>query len=107
MKRPERNKINLKEDKYRKSDKHPSHKGVVDIDGALYWVAGWFNDGEYGSYFKGDFKAVTDEELDKYFSEEQPASRSVTKPVTKEVTKPLPVKPPIVVDDDMDDDLPF
>jgi hypothetical protein len=98
MKRPERNKINLNADKYRKSDKHPSHKGVVDIDGALYWVAGWFNDGEYGSYFKGDFKAVTDEELDKYFSEDMPA---------KPASKPLPVKPPVVVDDDMDDDLPF
>jgi hypothetical protein len=80
MKRPERNKINLNADKYRKSDKHPSHKGVVDIDGTFYWVAGWFNDGEYGTYFKGDFKAVTDEEMAKYFgTESNPAIRKVDK----------------------------
>jgi hypothetical protein len=100
MKRPERNKINLNADKYRKSDKHPSHKGVVDIDGTFYWVAGWFNDGEYGTYFKGDFKAVTDEEMAKYFSDDE---QSVTKPVTKTVTKLKPV----VVEEDIDDELPF
>jgi hypothetical protein len=100
MKRPERNKINLNADKYRKSDKHPSHKGVVDIDGTYYWVAGWFNDGEYGTYFKGDFKAVTDEEMAKYFSDDE---QPVTKPVTKTVTKLKPV----VVEEDIDDELPF
>jgi hypothetical protein len=96
MKRPELNKINLKEDKYRKSNKHPSHKGVVDIDGTYYWVSGWFNDGEWGTYFKGDFKAVTDEEMAKYFSDdEQPAAKPVSKPRA------------VVVDDDISDELPF
>jgi hypothetical protein len=96
MKRPELNKINLKEDKYRKSDKHPSHKGVVDIDGTYYWVSGWFNDGEWGTYFKGDFKAVTNEEMAKYFSDdEQPASKPVSRPK------------PIMLDDDISDELPF
>jgi hypothetical protein len=98
MKRPELNKINLKEDKYRKSDKHPSHKGVVDIDGTYYWVSGWFNDGEWGTYFKGDFKAVTNEEMAKYFSDEP---QSV--PAAKPVSRPRPV----MVDDDISDELPF
>ena len=100
MKRPERNKINLNADKYRKSDKHPSHKGVVDIDGTFYWVAGWFNDGEYGTYFKGDFKAVTDEEMAKYFSDdEQPPSAPAAKPVSR--------PKPVVIQDDISDELPF
>jgi hypothetical protein len=73
---------------------------VVDIDGSYYWVSGWFNDGEYGTYFKGDFKAVTDEEMAKYFSDDE---QPVTKPVTKTVTKLKPV----VVEDDIDDELPF
>jgi hypothetical protein len=90
----------IKENKYRDSEKHPSHKGVVDIDGSYYWVAGWLNDGEWGTYFKGDFKAVTDEEMAKYFSDDK---QPVTKPVTKTVTKLKPV----VVEDDIDDELPF
>jgi hypothetical protein len=98
MKRPELNKINLKEDKYRKSDKHPSHKGVVDIDGTYYWVSGWFNDGEWGTYFKGDFKAVTDEEMAKYFSDE---------PQSVPAAKPLSKPRAVVVDDDIQDELPF
>jgi hypothetical protein len=105
MKRPERNKINLNADKYRKSDKHPSHKGVVDIDGSYYWVSGWFNDGEYGTYFKGDFKAVTDEEMAKYFSDdEQPKTRRTEQ--DKEWSNKYE-KARLQVSDDIDDELPF
>jgi hypothetical protein len=97
MKRPERNKLMIKENKYRDSDKHPSHKGVVDIDGNYYWVAGWLNDGECGTYFKGDFKAVTAEEMTKYFSDEQSPSVPASKPALK----------PVVIEDDISDELPF
>jgi hypothetical protein len=98
MKRPEPYKLNLREDKYRKTDKHPSHKGVVDIDGKFYWVSGWYNEGEYGSYFKGELKAVTDDEMAKYFTEED---NTVVEQRIKKSTKK------VFVDDNESDELPF
>lgn len=104
MKRPETNKFVLNEDNKRKSDRHPSHKGVLDVEGTLYWIGGWYNESQYGTYFKGDVRPVTDEEIDRYFRE-QP-SKGGSKPAPKSVA-PSPTKLPVVIEDDIDDELPF
>ncbi len=96
MKRPETNKFTLNEEKNRKSDKHQTHRGVLDIDGKLYWIGGWYNDGNYGTYFKGDVRLVTDDEIAKYFSNN-----------TQDSQIPKPMAKPVVIEEDFDDELPF
>jgi hypothetical protein len=105
MKRPEINGFVLNEDKNKKSERHPSHKGVLDVDGVLYWVSGWYNNGQYGAYFKGDIRPISDDEINRYFSEGQ--KPEINKREAAERFAARAVAKPIVVDDDIDDELPF
>jgi hypothetical protein len=103
MKRPEINNFYINEDKYRKSEKHQSHRGAINVGGKLYWIGGWYNDGQYGSYLKGDIREVTEEEELKYFgTESNPAIRNVDKDNDWRKDK-IRLK----VDEDVDDELPF
>lgn len=105
MKRPDTNKFTLNEDNKRKSNRHPSHRGVIDVEGTLYWIDGWYNEGEYGDYIKGNVKRITDEDLERYFSDNgnnKPSSQTAPRSVA-----PPPMKPPVVIEDDFDDELPF
>ena len=97
MKRPDRNKFTMNQDMNRKSDTHPTHRGVLDVEGKLYWIGGWHNGGNYGTYFKGDVREVTQDEIAKYFSNN----------TTQPAPSPRPAPKPIVVEDDFDDELPF
>ena len=96
MKRPETNKFTLNEEKNRKSDKHPTHRGVLDVNGQLYWIGGWYNDGQFGTWFKGDIREITPEEIAKYFGDE---------PKVALPSKPL--RQAVLVDNSIEDELPF
>lgn len=102
MKTPSNNQFYLNQDKYRKSNNHPSHKGAINIDGKIYWISGWYNVTSDNSYFKGEIRPVNDVDLEKYFSQkdEKVPPKSEHKPSS------LP-KMPIQVQDDDDDMLPF
>ncbi len=102
MKRPERNKFVLNEDNKRKSDRHPTHKGVLDVEGRLYWIGGYLNESQYGMYFKGDVRPVSDEDLERYFSEGN--KPKISAPA---ISQPKQAKPVPIIDDNWDDELPF
>ena len=101
MKRPEQNKFVLNEDNKRKSDRHPTHKGVIDVEGRLYWMSGYLNESQYGMYFKGDIRPVNDEDLGRYFNEA--GGRKISSPT---ISMPKQAKP-IEINNDFEDDLPF
>lgn len=101
MKRPEQNKFVLNEDNKRKSDRHPTHKGVIDVEGRLYWMSGYLNESQYGMYFKGDIRPVNDEDLGRYFNEAK--DRKISSPT---ISMPKQAKP-IEINNDFEDDLPF
>lgn len=86
----------MNQDMNRKSDNHPTHRGVLDVNGKLYWIGGWHNGGNYGTYFKGDVREVTQDEIAKYFSD-----------TTKDAPAIQPLRKPVVVQEDFDDELPF
>ena len=96
MKRPDKNKFTMNQDMNRKSDNHPTHRGVLDVNGKLYWIGGWHNGGNYGTYFKGDVREVTQDEIAKYFSNTH-----------KDAPAIQPLRKPVVVQEDFDDELPF
>ena len=96
MKRPDKNKFTMNQDMNRKSDNHPTHRGVLDVNGKLYWIGGWHNGGNYGTYFKGDVREVTQDEIAKYFSN-----------TSKNAPAIQPLRKPVVVQEDFDDELPF
>lgn len=106
MKRPETNKFVLNEDNKRKSDRHPTHKGVLDVEGRLYWIGGYLNESQYGIYFKGDIRPVSDEDLERYFSEGGNAKIG-NKTAPRSVAPPPLMKPPVLIYDDSGDELPF
>lgn len=42
---------NLSQNKYRKTDNQPSHKGKVNLEGKIYDLSGWVKQGNYGEWF--------------------------------------------------------
>lgn len=48
---PKPNSGSLRKNKNRTTDKHPSMKGLVNIDGTEYWVSSWTNIGDDGEKY--------------------------------------------------------
>lgn len=47
------NQLSIFKNKYKKEEKHPDYKGEIKLNGVLYDIALWVNDGNKGKYFSG------------------------------------------------------
>lgn len=106
------------------SDTHPHMKGLVDIEGTLFWVSSWWKQTKNGKDFLShSFKQVTDEEMEKYFAGQSPPegyfeskkpdrprpgrSRGDHRNPTEADRPAQPARSRDMDFDDLDDDLPF
>lgn len=64
------------------SDRHPSHKGTVMVDGVEYWISAWVKEGKKGRFFSLAFEPKENRDDIPFGSREtkesarQPAARS-------------------------------
>lgn len=55
----------------KEKDTHPDMKGLVDVEGNLYWVTAWWKKTKSGDDFQSiSLQEVTDEQLEKYFKDQ-------------------------------------
>jgi len=49
---------------------HPDMKGVLDVEGKLFWFSGWWKDGKSGEFLSSSITQVSSEEMGKYFADQ-------------------------------------
>jgi hypothetical protein len=50
---------------------HPDMKGVLDVEGKLFWFSGWWKDGKSGEFLSSSITQVSRDEMDKYFADQE------------------------------------
>ena len=61
------------ENEHATKDTHPDMKGLLDVEGDLFWISSWWKKTKDGADFLShSLERVTDEQMEKYFKGQNP-----------------------------------